>query len=316
MSRLLPWMLALLTVACAEEESKPIATGPDAFVYDQGPVDCLTDTDCAANAPADPCRVARCVQNVCVEAPAAAGVACTDPGTPLGTCRASACDGAGACGVIGAPDGTPCGAADACSAWVCGQGLCRRAPVAPWGSPCGAADACIAMRCIGIECQAVPLQDCNDGNVCTDDACDPASGCVHSAVTGDCDDGDACTAPDTCDAGQCKGGAFTCECATDQDCLDQDNDLCDGLRRCVENACVDDPAHGPVTCTDPGNLGPCEKAACDPADGQCKTGIADGAPCTDGDDCTIGDYCGGSGSCLAGIQLDCTGACAGHAGCP
>jgi hypothetical protein len=39
--------------------------------------------------------------------------------------------------------------------------------------------------------------DCDDGNPCTDDACDTGTGgCVHKAKS--CDDGNSCTA-DSCD---------------------------------------------------------------------------------------------------------------------
>jgi hypothetical protein len=44
---------------------------------------------------------------------------------------------------------------------------------------------------------------CNDNNPCTDDSCNPASGCVHGNNTNSCDDGNACTAGDTCRAGNC-----------------------------------------------------------------------------------------------------------------
>jgi Regulator of Chromosome Condensation (RCC1) repeat protein/slime mold repeat-containing protein len=41
--------------------------------------------------------------------------------------------------------------------------------------------------------------DCNDGNACTDDSCNPATGCVHMVPAWTaCDDGNACTL-DSCD---------------------------------------------------------------------------------------------------------------------
>ncbi|MCH6564135.1 MAG: DUF4215 domain-containing protein, partial [Myxococcales bacterium] len=66
------------------------------------------------------------------------------------------------------------------------------------GSVCDDGDACTqndtcdgSGRCTG------PSLDCNDGNLCTDDACDPATGCTSIPNTDSCDDGDACTTPDT-----------------------------------------------------------------------------------------------------------------------
>jgi hypothetical protein len=49
---------------------------------------------------------------------------------------------------------------------------------------------------------------CDDGNPCTADACDPATGCTFSAAGADgtsCDDGDACTDNDVCGGGACSG---------------------------------------------------------------------------------------------------------------
>jgi len=46
----------------------------------------------------------------------------------------------------------------------------------PEGTPCG--DLCFAGACVEGECLGGAL-DCDDGNACTLDACDPATGCVH-----------------------------------------------------------------------------------------------------------------------------------------
>jgi hypothetical protein len=46
---------------------------------------------------------------------------------------------------------------------------------------------------------------CDDGNPCTDDACDDALGCTSTPRTGSCDDGDACTMDDVCEDGGCAG---------------------------------------------------------------------------------------------------------------
>jgi hypothetical protein len=46
---------------------------------------------------------------------------------------------------------------------------------------------------------------CDDGNACTDDACQPATGCGHIGNT-PCDDADPGTVHDACDgAGTCQG---------------------------------------------------------------------------------------------------------------
>ena len=47
-------------------------------------------------------------------------------------------------------------------------------------------------------CSNGPPTDCDDGNACTDDSCDPATGLCVNTPNIDCDDGDACT-DDSCD---------------------------------------------------------------------------------------------------------------------
>jgi len=47
--------------------------------------------------------------------------------------------------------------------------------------------------------------DCDDGNVCTDDSCDLAGGCVFTHNVIPCDDDDTCTQDDVCSGGNCAG---------------------------------------------------------------------------------------------------------------
>jgi hypothetical protein len=57
---------------------------------------------------------------------------------------------------------------------------------------------CAAGGCDGILC--------DDGNACTQDACNPASSlCAYSPVPGPCDDGDPCTENDQCAGAACAG---------------------------------------------------------------------------------------------------------------
>ena len=98
--------------------------------------------------------------------------------------------------------------------------------------------------------------DCNDGNPCTDDSCDPVLGCQHSNNTDPCDDGNQCTILDRCAAGSCGGTAVVC------------ND---------SNACTTDTCSPTLGCVFTNNT-----AACD-----------DGNPCTAGDTCG-GGVCSGT----------------------
>ena len=52
---------------------------------------------------------------------------------------------------------------------------------------------------------------CDDLNVCTDDACDPDTGCTFTNNTAGCDDGNACTISDTCGGGVCSGTVRNCD---------------------------------------------------------------------------------------------------------
>ena len=69
----------------------------------------------------------------------------------------------------------------------------------------------------GVGCVHPPT-NCDDGNPCTVDSCDPVSGCVHLLTT--CDDGQICTV-DACDpaTGQCTHTPANCDdgnaCTTD-----------------------------------------------------------------------------------------------------
>src|SRR5206468_2791612 len=70
------------------------------------------------------------------------------------------------------------------------------------GSACTINDACAEGTCV----PGAP-RNCNDGNVCTDDSCNPSSGCVNTNNTAPCTDGNACTLNDQCNgAGACVGG--------------------------------------------------------------------------------------------------------------
>jgi subtilisin family serine protease len=47
---------------------------------------------------------------------------------------------------------------------------------------------------------------CDDGNPCTDDVCDPGTGCQHAPNSGPCSDGTECTVADQCSGGRCQPG--------------------------------------------------------------------------------------------------------------
>jgi hypothetical protein len=72
------------------------------------------------------------------------------------------------------------------------------------GNACTILDACNAGACAG-----GTVVVCNDANACTDDSCNPGSGCVFTNNSAACDDGNACTAGDVCGGGTCAGTPIT-----------------------------------------------------------------------------------------------------------
>ncbi len=153
--------------------------------------------------------------------------------------------------------------------------------------------------------------ECDDGNACTDNVCDPATGCSNPANSAPCDDGNACTSGDVCASGACLPGTPTV-CDDGDVCTD---DSCDSVLGCQvafntapcddSDACTDNDtcsagtcAGGPVDCED-GNA--CTDNTCDSALG-CQVAF-NSAPCDDLDSCTENDICA-AGAC-AGNPIDC-----------
>jgi hypothetical protein len=302
---------------------------------------CTTNADCAD---ASACTLnERCVAGSCVSDP----LACDD-GNP---CTADACVPASGCGFTPVPNGQSCSDLDFCDGLeTCQAGSCvvSAPPDCNDGNPCTAdgcststgcthaavasccftdgdcvdADACtVNERCVGGACQS-DTRNCNDGNACTVDGCDPASGCTNTAVidgTG-CTDGSACDGSEACTAGTCREGdplvcddanactqdscsnAIGCQhapvaacCNTDAECADADQ--CTVGERCTaQHTCTS----GPRTCAD---TNPCTTDACNPATG-CTFVPTVGTACNDGDACTRDDACS-AGTC-GGAPVDCS----------
>jgi hypothetical protein len=76
------------------------------------------------------------------------------------------------------------------------------------GKPCNDDNVCTLVDvCVAGACSGSLQQQCDDGNVCTDDACDPQLGCIAVPNNDSCDDGDPCTGGDVCDEGVCQPGS-------------------------------------------------------------------------------------------------------------
>jgi hypothetical protein len=103
-------------------------------------------------------------------------------------------------------DGNPCNGVETCGALH----LCvRGAPVVcSDGNVCNGVETCNPAT--GTCVAGTPIPPCNDGNPCTDDACNPVLGCVAVPNTAPCDDGDPCTQGDVCAGGVCAGTELAC----------------------------------------------------------------------------------------------------------
>ncbi len=211
-------------------------------------------------------------------------------------------------------------------------------------NPC-TVDACeeASLGCSHTPTDCTDFVDGNDPNLCTDDTCDPASGCVNTDK--DCSDGNACTV-DSCSIVADGQGVKGAQCETAPvDCNDNSVctvDLCDPATGCTNNKinCADGvycsqdqchfltgcfntpiqncPPNGPVGCktaADCDDKSACTTDAC--IGGGCKNIVIS---CTDGNPCTL-DQC----NPIAGCQFpdkDCADddictedTCAGNGNC-
>jgi hypothetical protein len=314
--------------------------GTDEVLCDDG--NPCTDDTCD---PADGCVVefnsAACDDgNLCSENDTCMGGLCV-PGAEMkcdddNPCTDDTCDPVTGCGHAPA-DGVPCDDGDECTVDdLCGQGQCLGGPKLGCndGDPCTddlcdpavgctttfntqpcddenfctTSDACLKGKCAGGD-----LLDCDDGNPCTADSCDPQAGCGHKQSDIACSDGSECTGPDVCDAGQCIGGpSLDCDddnpCTSDScdpavGCVNKANELtcddgnfCTAVDSCVAGKCT---GSSPLNCDD-GN--PCTDDTCDPAQGCVHTNNS--SPCSDNSKCTLTDTCV-DGKCVGGNLLDC-----------
>ena len=158
----------------------------------------------------------------------------TDDGNP---CTADACDPVGGVSHDPVSPGTACDDGDLCNGHeACNSiGFCAVGPalIVDDGNPC-TADSCDALTgvahvavaegtscsdanaCNGVEvcsssgqCTAGQAPASDDGNACTEDACDPTLGVTHLPVAAglSCSDDNACNGEERCDAmGACTAG--------------------------------------------------------------------------------------------------------------
>lgn len=283
--------------------------------------DCVADSPGSACDDGDPCTAAdQCNANgecagtasTCGDGQldAACGEQCDDGNETSGDCCSSTCQFE-ASGSSCADDGNPC-TDDFCDA----AGSCTHPANT---DPCDDGDVCSTGDvCSGGACQGGPPFNCDDGNVCTDDFCNPQTGCAHTNNSAPCDNQNPSDDPDMCvegtcaGTGGCQGNDANCDDGnpcTDDTCLPsgacahanntgpcEDGNLCTVGDSCSGGICTSGSARN----CDDGNV--CTNDTCDPGSGCINTPNSN--PCDDGDACTAADTCQG-GVCLGGAAVEC-----------
>jgi len=278
----------------------------------------------------DPCTIGdHCKGEMCASGPA---IKCDDKNA----CTDDICDGdQGGCLYVpntgNCDDSNPCTTGDHCSAGKCvftgsldcsDGNLCTTDMCDPSSGcthqdntlPCDDNSLCTAGdKCFEGACVPGKAVACDDGNPCTDDACNALVGCVHTNNSAQCDDFDPCTVTDSCSGGMCVGtGLKACDdlnpctndfCVPMAGCSSKpnsapcsDGSVCTVADVCTGGSCL--PGE-PLKCDD-GN--PCTKDSCDPVKG-CVFAAMAGA-CDDLNACTTDDHCE-NGKCVSSQPADC-----------
>jgi len=318
---------------CTNDFCQPMAGcshGNNQAPCDDGSV-CTTGDKCAGGScvpgvvmacdDANPCTKNGCDPvDGCTYAPEAGECSDNNECTTGDHCAAGACVGDAP---VDCDDDNPC-TTDKCLP----NGGCQHLP---WEGPCSDGDVCTGLdKCLDGSCVAGEKLDCDDGNPCTDDSCDGASGCKHSMNQAACDDSNACTEGDICKGGVCgNSGPVDCDdqnvcttdsCNPDDGCVHalntlpcDDDDICTIKDACQLGECA---SGGELNCND-GN--PCTDDSCDPDVGCQFTPNA--SSCDDGNSCTEDDACS-AGQCLGETSVVCeddnlctTDTCAPKTGC-
>ena len=270
---------ARLCEPCMADEACQSPAAPDATCVDLGASGAFCGTPCAGDLD---CPAGHGCRNV----PSVTGslaMRCVPlDGTDLGVCGCS--PRAVALGLT-----TSCRAASVGprgeDALCPGTRTCTKegpAGLGPCQAPAPSLEACDGLDndCDGETDETV----CDDGDPCTEDACDAEDGCATSPVADGtaCDDGEDCTLGEACTAGSCVAPAGPL-CDDDNICT---VDACTPELGCVYDSfsndgvsCDDgDPCTGPGLCSN----------------GFCLAGAGQGGGCDDGDPCTV-DTCGEAG---------------------
>ena len=139
---------------------------------------CESDDWCADG---NPCTTDECIGQLCSFTPRTGscddGDSCTTGDTCVdGTCQGTLDSELSLCHPC--VDDSQCNDGNLCTIDSCVDGSCFSLPLD--SVPCGVGDVCNgAQHCIEGICQTTVPLDCDDGDPCTDDSCDPTWGCQN-----------------------------------------------------------------------------------------------------------------------------------------
>ncbi|HEU5180318.1 MAG TPA: hypothetical protein VFW45_05980, partial [Candidatus Polarisedimenticolia bacterium] len=189
---------------------------------------------------------------------------------------------------------------NACTADDCdssgGEATCHNVPVEE-GSACDDGTLCTdSDQCrLGV-CTGTPV-GCDDGNGCTHDFCDPATGCSHTNNADSCDDNVFCNGAGSCSDGSCSSPGDPCP-AQGKVC-DEVNDRCS---ECIADENCSGPG-APVCHPETGVCVGCNVTSdCqDPSHPFCDAGTNTCVECLTNAECVNGNFCDGSEVCTSGV---------------
>src|SRR5262245_2362930 len=245
----------------------------------------------------NPCTTDSCNATTgCYHTPLVNGTSCSDN---------NVCNGAEVCQAGACIAGTPlnCDDGNACTTDSCDPVIGCKHVAATNGTSCSDGNVCNGAEvCQAGVCTTGTALNCDDKNACTIEACDPVTGCSHTAIAGckpctitsDCNDSNPCT-NDVCNAGVCQNTTVPngTSCA--------DGTVCNGAETCQGGVCTPGTA---LVCDD---QNPCTTDTCDPVAGCQHVNVANGLPCPDATVCNGAETCQ-NGVCTAGAALNCVDA--------
>ena len=128
-------------------------------------------------------------------------------------------------------------------------------------------------------CAGTP-KDCDDGNPCTNDTCEPSTGlCKNEFNTDPCDDNNECTVEDTCTNGVCSGETQPITCAEGNGCFPSGASCNPDTGECIPTTIRE--------CLHNGNYCDSDNNYC------CHAGTCYPDPCPSYDNCGNGKKCAG-----------------------